>query len=257
MKTFVVFLFAVLAFAVGEARATQEVVVENGALIVREKIETMRIPGVPRWLSADAAHKLVTGELKTATVHPLHPSFDFSLSSSGTTITEEYADEAVTYCNGAWTTRAAPSRFERDGGVVAFFFVWLPVLSITMLSIWGGLYWETRWNALLICYAAVFIGIASATIFQSMGVGLILGVLAGAGTGVAITEGLVGILLGIASGGVMGLFADLLVSSQNPQGVMRYTLFMVMVALVSFAIALVVKWVKERTVTAMRSASSH
>ncbi len=258
MKTFMISLFAVLAFAVGEAQTVQKEVIEKGTLIVTETVEVMRVPGVPRGLSAETARKLVTGELKTATAHPLLPSFDFFFSSPGATITEEYADEAVTYQSGTWMTRAAPSRIEKSDSVVVVFFLWFPVLSIAALSVWAGLYLEADRNASLICcYAALFSGIASASVFQSLGVGAIVGAMVGMATGAAVVENLLGVLLGMASGASLGLFADLLVRSQNPQGVIRYTLFIIMVAAASFTLALVVKWVKERTGMAMRSASSH
>lgn len=181
---------AMLLFLASMALAKEIAFLENGNLVISEV--KMIVPDVPEGISAETAHKLVTGEIKEAVIRDQAGKKTYVFSYP---IMEEkvFSDTVAAYSGGKWIQNPLPlARTEKSSNwLLTITWLWIPALGILTVSLLNAFFNISK-RKLLVFYLAMFAGILA---------GMLVGTSAG-GPGV-----FAGLLTGVFAGGFAGFFA--------------------------------------------------
>lgn len=259
MRKLLLVLVTMLAIS-GAARAEREAILQNGALVIKETTEVLRVPGVPQGLSADVAYKLVTGELKEAMIKDRKEGkkiFVFSFPFIYAKV--EHPEKKVTYHN-RWFVEQAPNRIEEsdDKMYSSLVTLWIPVLIIVAMGFLSSSRGLER-KRLIIFYGGLFTGVLVGIFFNlltpgsisgAMALGTIMGAVVGGTTGMSLVgDNPIGAVLGAVAGMLVGVIGTGFALTQDPELTMRYCRFILGVEVVCFFFFYLIDIEKRRATT--------
>ncbi|MFA6503215.1 MAG: hypothetical protein WCT45_03105 [Candidatus Paceibacterota bacterium] len=235
----------------------REAVLENGTLVVKETTEVLRVPDVPKDLSADFALKLIAGEAKEVVIEDKVGRAYFSIAFPSVEARHEYAgDRIVRYRDGAWAVEQLPPKSSHGTETsIAILWLWMPALLIVMVSITSSLSGANVYKLLAVYGAMLVTAYVSAYLGAAT---MVLGMILGVASGILASRdpddpsrlmGYGGGLAGAFVGGHAGFVVERSMKIPNVEAVMPYLFFLLAVSVMSFIIAKAIVYAKTRRLT--------